>query len=405
MADETQDFTGITDFNVVNEDSSTEEQTFDNVNNEESTEEVTDNEEESEENEEVGNESSENEEIEDKEEEKEEKEESTETVEPEDNESEETDSALEITYEQFDDIIKDEFGGLSLDEVKNIVNSSKEQAPTFENENEQKLFDWIKENNPTNHNEGALEFFRLQSLNVDKMIEDGNFKDVLMEKYLLENKDLAKNEAKMLFESEFESKFPNLNSEDAEFDESIKQKMELDSIRLKREALNAKNYIDEAKSKTEFTQDNSEAELQASQEQAKQEWYSEVDASLGEFGGFEIEDGDESFKFEVEDSSKIAEMMKDSNQLYSLWADKNGMIKADMMAQDLAILADKERLFTSLIEHGKNLGREEISNTVKNSETRKPSSQGSSPKNSTARTMNEAIAEAILSGNMVNGPK
>jgi hypothetical protein len=317
-----------------------------------------------------------------------------------------TEGEFEVNDEQLESIINQEFNGMSLDEVKDLINNQQEATPTFESEEEQKLFEFIKSNNSSNFNQSAQEFYRLQSLDVDSMVKEGNFKDLLFEEFKLQNDDVTGDKARRLFDSEFKAKYPSLSKEADDLDTELTEAQELDQIRLERDGKKASGYINEERQATLST-DTEQADLQSQQEQERivNEWNQNVDKTMKDFEGFSLSDGDNEFNFAVENQEQISEMMKDSNKFWETLADESGQIQQSKMQEAFAFVTNRDKLVDSLIDHGIQLGKEMLSNEVNNSSQNDRGSQASSNSNSKASNSQQAMEEAILGGQIHNGPR
>lgn len=317
-----------------------------------------------------------------------------------------TEGEFEINNEQLESIINQEFNGMSLDEVKDLINNQQEATPTFESEEEQKLFDFIKSNNSSNFNQSAQEFYRLQGLDVDSMVKEGNFKDLLFEEFKLQNDDVTGDKARRLFDSEFNAKYPSLNKEADDLDTELTEAQELDQIRLERDGKKASSYINDERQAT-LSSETEQADLQSQQEQERiaTEWNQNVDKVMEDFEGFSLSDGDNEFNFAVENQEQISEMMKDSNKFWETLADESGMIQQSKMQEAFAFVTNRDKLVDSLIDHGIQLGKEMLSNEVNNSSQNDRGSQASSNSNSKASNSQQAMEEAILGGQIHNGPR
>ena len=360
--------------------------------------------EEEEQEEEESSEEEESEEDADDEDDKEEQEEEEEEEEEEEGEPEEEEEEEEEQEEpDVDKIISDSLGekydikDLStlteiLDGYADIEKEfdefkEKSKEPQFKTEKHKKAYEFISQFDIDQIQEGGSAYSRLIGMNPEKMDD----KDALREQFILENKDLSREEASVLFDDEFNQQFVVTRKKDdegeEEDEESFGKRKKLASIRQKRAVGEAKKYLQSEIDKLKVEDGDDPAKPD------KKEVSEVVTKGIGEtIDSFKSEvKGSNSVKFKIanrEDSDAFTfTLPKDAEKLLveagsgilqdpNLYDDK-GKINSNVNLPDLknrliwANFGDK--ILEEAVKHGINLG---ATDQVEEAEGQKPKRKG-----------------------------
>lgn len=147
--------------------------------------------------------------------------------------------------------IKEKYGIENQEDLQAVLESNKKLAnelekerskKVFKSEKEEKLHTFLQDYDLDKIGEGMANFSSLLRLDIDKI--DG--KKALEEKYILENTELTRDEAKMLFNREFKNKYEPKKT-DFDTDEEYEEEKKLIEIQMKKEVAKSRKFLEDKK--------------------------------------------------------------------------------------------------------------------------------------------------------------
>jgi hypothetical protein len=302
-------------------------------------------EQETEESDEVEEEESEEETEETEAQEESEESEEDESEEETESEKEDEESEEETTEVDADEIIKDKFSDYEIetvDELMNVLDNLLEQNEELKKKETEKqavpedilaAADFLVKTGykPGNFSEGLLTHAKLVSMDID----NSNGKEILREKYIMENTELTRSEAERMFEKRYSKEFvPDRNK--FETDEEYNEAVEDAKIEEKQKVAKAKAFLKQKQKESKVTVSNKneeQAEISETVTRGIEQTSKEYGKYLEKFNSlkFQYTDNDEDdfvFKFKPEQikaiNAAVQEWVKNPNSY-----DSKGVLKGD----------------------------------------------------------------------------
>lgn len=292
---------------------------------------------------------------------------STNEPQPEVNNSIEEDSNAEIAEDSENDISDEEllahmlseqygqeFSNLSDFEDYNSTKftSNQEQANPFASETLKQINDYVKSTGRS-----VEDFMVTQSLNPDEMSDE----EAVMFMLQRENPTLSKDDVKFYMEETYK-----LNAEDGTNEKRF------GAISLQKEAIRAKNDINEFKShyQTPVTDKAIESQSSAEDLEARTSFFGDVVQDMQEIEGltFDIDDKGTEFTFAINDENRPdpEEYVGQLENFFDQYVDAEGNWNYDQLNTDMFILNNIDSIIKSVANHYKSQGTEEVVQELKN---------------------------------------
>jgi len=299
----------------------------------------------------------------------------------------------EYTQEELDYIISEATGVGSIDELneklallEELQNNQSSNELVFENDFQKSVYEYVSKI-PDITAEGATQLLAEVFFTNPEV---ANPRDLLALNYRIANPELTEQEASILFENEFEAKYPDLDD-----------LSDLEKTRLSVEIRKAKEGINKFKQSNFVTTnpkaemvDTKEAEAQQLREAAK--WLETVDKSVSKIDTltFPIEGG-EALNYQIPDKSVVAQRAQTIDSFFSAYRDGKAEFDTNRFLVDIAKLANFDSILKEAYNHGKQQGVIEKTKEIAGIKS-EISTQPQSPVSPAPKTNDELLADAAL---------
>jgi len=216
------------------------------------------------------------------------------------------------------DELKEVLGGIDQLLERLDIAEKKGNEPVFKSEAQKKAFEFITSSgyDPSKYGEGLITYATLLGLDIDK----ADAKSALEQRFIIENPELTRQEAISKFNKDFKKKY-EINKENFEDPEALKEEEESVRIDLKSEEAKAKKFL---KQKQEEFKVDTKEEAKPNKEEVPAVVQTGIERTVGEFKSYvdgfnEItftEDKNEDNKFTYKIPDKYLKQIQAAGEKY-----------------------------------------------------------------------------------------